>query len=298
MNREQFLLERRDGLGGSDLAAICGISNFKSALDVYYEKINGSNNQDNQILQRGRRAEKYILEEYSEHTGETLETDLPMLKDKTYPFLIGHVDAKIQSQNVIIEAKSTRFNISSWQGQIPQHYLIQVAHYAAICDAERVDIPVLFNNWEYACFSYYRDEELEQRIRKAAIDFWYNHILPQVPPPPTSVKDAILTFPCNTQSKSMEANDNMIKDVEELVTISNRIKELERKEEGIKLNIMKYMQDAERLNTPIGCSILWKQCKQNRFDTNKFKVDHPEIYSEYLKTSEFRPLKIINREMI
>jgi len=293
MDREQFLLERRTGLGGSDISCLLGVNQYRSALDVYYEKVEGCHQQDNQILQRGRRLEKYILEEYAERSGETLETNLPMLIDSYYPFLIGHADAKIKDQNVIIEAKSTRFYMSHLKGMVTEHWRIQAAHYAAIVDAERVDIPVLFNNWEYGCFTYYRDEELEQRIREAAIDFWHNHIIPQIPPSPQSIKDIAREYPSNTENKEVQANDEIIQDIEQLATITNKISELEKKEADIKLKIMEYMRDAEKLNTPNGYSVLWKQTKQNRFDTNKFKLEHPNIYSEYLKSAEFRPLKLI-----
>lgn len=292
MDREQLLLERQTGLGGTCVAAIMRASPYKSALDVYHEKINGANDYDNQTLQRGRRAEKYILEEYAERSGEILEINLPMLQDNSYPFLIGHADAKIKNQNVIVEAKSTRFNLSSWKGILPTHYLIQCAHYAAIADVERVDIPVLFNNWEYACFTYYRDEELEERIRKAAIDFWHNHIIPRIPPAPGSTKDALQEYPISSPLKEIDADQTIIKKVEELATINSKISELKEKEEDIKTKIMEYMRDAERLNTPLGYSVIWKQCTQSRVDVNKLKTEHPEIYSEYLKTSQFRPLKI------
>ena len=233
MDREQLLLERNTGLGGTDCSAIMNLNPYRSPLDVYHEKIDGANDYDNQTLQRGRRAEKYILEEYTERSGEILETDLPMLIDARYPFLIGHADAKIKNQNVIVEAKSTRFNLSSWKGILPEHYRIQVAHYAAITDAERVDIPVLFNNWEYACFTYYRDEELEERIRKAAIDFWHNHIIPRIPPASQSTKDALQEYPISSPLKEIDADTNIIKKVEELATINSKISELKEKEEDI-----------------------------------------------------------------
>lgn len=297
MQREQLLLERKAGLGGSDIAALLSLSSYRSALDVYYEKVEATNfDHDNKILKRGRRAEKYILEEYAERNEEILETDLPMLIDAHYPFLIGHVDAKVKDQNVIVEAKSTRFNISAWQGRIPIHYLCQIAHYAAISDAERVDLAVLFNNWEYGCFTYYRDEEFEQKIRKAAIDFWHNHVLPQIPPTPQCIDDALRQYPCNTASKKIEANDNIQTKLKELGNIANRIKDLSKREESIKLEIMNYMQDAELLNSSEGHSVIWKQSSQSRVDINKLKLEHPAIYAEYLKTSQYRPLKIITRE--
>ena len=297
MDRDQLLQERQIGLGGTDCAAICGVSSFKSPLDVYYEKINGPAEYDNSTLKRGRRAERYILEEYAEHTGETLITDLPMLQDAKHPFLIGHVDARVQNQNIIIEAKSTRFNASTWKGTLPQIYLYQIAHYASISNADRVDIAVLFNNWEYGCFSYYRNEELEKQIKQTAIDFWHNHIIPKVPPLPTNMKDIIKTYPNSVECKEVVGNETIIKKVNDLALISKQMKILGQKEEDIKLEIMNYMQDAEKLNAA-GLSVTWKHYTQNRLDTSKLKEERPEIYAQYLKTNDLRPLKLIERSGI
>ena len=41
MNKQEWLRERKNYLGGSELASICGVSSFgKTALDVYFSKVN------------------------------------------------------------------------------------------------------------------------------------------------------------------------------------------------------------------------------------------------------------------
>ena len=42
MEREDWLDWRRRGIGGSDVGAICGISKYKSPIDVYLDKIGQS----------------------------------------------------------------------------------------------------------------------------------------------------------------------------------------------------------------------------------------------------------------
>ena len=83
INREQFLLDRRQGIGGSDVAAIMGLSPWRTALDVYKDKLTPINLEEepHDDLKRGIRAEKYILEEYAENTGETLLSNIPTFVD-------------------------------------------------------------------------------------------------------------------------------------------------------------------------------------------------------------------------
>lgn len=40
LSREEWLAYRRQGLGGSDAAAVLGISPFRTAVDLYYDKRN------------------------------------------------------------------------------------------------------------------------------------------------------------------------------------------------------------------------------------------------------------------
>ena len=40
LSREEWLAYRRQGLGGSDAASVLGISPFRTAMDLYYDKRN------------------------------------------------------------------------------------------------------------------------------------------------------------------------------------------------------------------------------------------------------------------
>ena len=40
LSREEWLSYRRRGIGGSDVASIFGISPFRTARDIYYDKLN------------------------------------------------------------------------------------------------------------------------------------------------------------------------------------------------------------------------------------------------------------------
>lgn len=67
-NRETFLLDRKLGIGGSDIAPIMGLSPYSTPLDVYRDKMNPAviYEEESEDLKRGARVEKYILQEYCE----------------------------------------------------------------------------------------------------------------------------------------------------------------------------------------------------------------------------------------
>ena len=47
-NRAEWLKARRSGIGGSDVAAILGLNRYKSALDIYNDKISTEEPKDQQ----------------------------------------------------------------------------------------------------------------------------------------------------------------------------------------------------------------------------------------------------------
>ena len=58
---EEWKRERMKGIGGSDVAAVLGISRWKSALRVYLEKIDEApEEEENEAMEIGRKIEDFI----------------------------------------------------------------------------------------------------------------------------------------------------------------------------------------------------------------------------------------------
>ena len=293
MSREQFLLDRKKGIGGSDVASILGVSPFRTALEVYHDKTSPelAYEEMNEDMQRGVRVEKYILQEYSERSKVQLNTNVPTIVDKEYPFMRANIDAKVIGQNVIVEAKSTKAPISSWESGIPEYYKAQVGYYAMLADADYVEIPVLFSGWKYACFTYWRDAEYEARIKETVINFWQNHIVKNIPPKPTSPQELMAAYP-KLEEKTIEADNDIREKVYQLQEIGEQRKELEKKEKQLKTQIQGYMGDAGLLDAGF-CKLALKEIRATRFDASAFKEKYTELYQQYLNDSSYRKLQFI-----
>ncbi len=83
-DRTAWLLARRDGVGGSDAAAIMGVSPFKSALALYVEKtMDGAPDEHaSEIADWGRYFEPLILKEYARRTGRRVVRGGQLLRSK------------------------------------------------------------------------------------------------------------------------------------------------------------------------------------------------------------------------
>ena len=293
-NRETFLLDRKLGIGGSDIAPIMGLSPWSTPLDVYRDKMNPAviYEEESEDLKRGVRVEKYILQEYSEVNNCSLETNLAPVIDPKYPFMRGNIDAKVVGENVIVEAKSTKCPIAKWEEGIPEYYRTQVAYYAMLTNAERVDVPVLFSNWQYACFTYWRELEYEAQIRQAVIDFWNNHILAGIPPAPSNPAELYEVYPKLESAKTIKADSGIREKVNLWQEISLRRRELEKREERLKIEIQNYMGEAGILDAGF-CKVALKERTASRLDAGALKEAMPELYREYSNDNTYRILQII-----
>lgn len=93
LTREEWLALRRRGIGGSDVAAILGLSKWHSPLDVYRDKIGeGADQPDSPAMEWGRRLEPVIREKYAEATGLAVEKPDLMLISGDHPYMVADLD--------------------------------------------------------------------------------------------------------------------------------------------------------------------------------------------------------------
>lgn len=65
---EDWLRLRKQGIGGSDAGAVCGINSYRSAFNVYHDKVSAdlTEAEDNERMRQGRDLEDYCARRFSE----------------------------------------------------------------------------------------------------------------------------------------------------------------------------------------------------------------------------------------
>ena len=62
LNVEEWNRQRRMGIGGSDIGAICGLNKWRTALDVFLEKTGQAQEKEpNEAMRLGTCVEPYIV---------------------------------------------------------------------------------------------------------------------------------------------------------------------------------------------------------------------------------------------
>lgn len=296
MNKQSWLEERKTYIGGSDLGSILGINNFRTELDVYFEKTSEDVAEDTvgEAAYWGNVLEEVVAKEYARRTGFKIEKSAGLIRHKQYSFIACNLDYWVidnEGNTHILECKTAnQMKVTCWgeegTNQIPESYLYQVAYYAAITGINRVDIAVLIGGQDFRIYRYDKDEIMEDKLIRVAKKFWNNHVIAGVPPKPKNDKDAAKLYP-KANGLEVRADDIVLTKVQVLQDLKAREKTLAEEIKELQLYIKNYMQDSELLVGEEGqCYVTWKNSAgRTSVDTKKLKAEYSDIYQECLKES-------------
>lgn len=189
---EEWLEVRRNGIGGSDIAAILGKNPWRSRLDVYLDKAGKTDPlESNERMSWGSKLEPVVRDHYAELH--------PRYWVDEVPGVLGHaeVTAALASVDGIVQAKDgTRLleikcTAQSWE-QPPDYYLYQGMHYMAVTGIPVLDFAVLTRGNTYTEYEVPAEQSVLDYLLEEVADFWWNHLDPNGPkkiPDPDPVRD-------------------------------------------------------------------------------------------------------------
>jgi putative phage-type endonuclease len=188
--RDSFLAARQTGLGGSDMAAILGLSPFTTPLEVYLSKRGElPPTPDTSLTKAGRIMEQVIAAMYAEKAGVKVRRCNLTIRHPQHEFLIGHIDRDVVGVRRGVEIKNVsprigyRWGKDGEPGGIAEYYLPQVHHYMLVMDYPVFDVAAYFGGDDLRVYPLERDPEWDEILLDAGADFWRNHVVPGVPPP-------------------------------------------------------------------------------------------------------------------
>ena len=293
------LKQRKNGIGGSDIAKLLGRSRRGGPLDLYTEKLTPFDESaeiaENLPAEVGSYLEPFLVSKYTQRTGKTV-VPKAMTYYPDHPFMFANIDGFIENDGAILECKTTNeFSHREWGEpgtfQIPEAYKLQVAYYAMILGANYCDIAKLYSNHTFEIYRYDRRPALESYILEEVKNFWQNHIEKQIPPESKTSSESLrylkslVTEPNSKKVVTVDLYDAYKK----LTSIKSDMAELKKQAEEKQDEICTFLQDQEELVDDKGRTLVtYRPVTSSRFDNFAFAAQYPDLYKEFSKPSTTR----------
>ena len=299
LSREEWLKYRRQGIGGSDVAAIAGISPWKDPFSVYMDKIGQVKpSEPSEAMYWGTTLENVVISEFEKRSGMTVEPLPAILQHPEVPYLLANVDGVVvdeEGNKGIFEAKTANaFSKCEWDGdKVPEGYMLQVQHYLSVVGGlDFAYVAVLIGGNEFQYKRIERDNDIIRLIMALEINFWEEHVLPKSPPDPTAQSAELLSllYPGGKQ-EALILPETSLELVQQFEAYQAAEKEAKNNKEEMAAKIKSLMGDHEVAKVD-GYTIKWTPVSSERFDSTAFKKDHPVLAQEYTKTSQSRRFSV------
>lgn len=288
MDREQWLALRQESIGSSDAGAVVGINPYKSALQVYMEKIGAeTNNQDNDNIHTwlGRKMESIIAERFTIEVGVDVTEDAHIRFHSDHDFISCQVDRLIPEWGIPLEIKMH----GRYAGNIPDYEYAQIQQQMAVMDVDEIAYCVFqfgFTKsltWEKVK----RDTSFVQKMIDEEQVFWNDHVLKRVPPEPQNLDDLKMLYMQSNPDSEMTADPALYQMIVDHAEVKKQIKELKELEKDYSFHVVDAVKHNETVlyeDIPV---LTYKQSKDREyFNKSAFRDEYPEIYNKFV---EMRP---------
>ena len=292
IDKESWLQYRKQGIGGSDAGAVCGLNPYRTAIQVYYDKTSDSIEEiDNEAMRQGRELEEYVARRFCEASGKKVRRANVMYYDEKNSFMLADIDRMVVGENAGLECKTASpYSEEKWRDdKIPLSYQLQCYHYMSVCNADAWYIAVLIYGRDFKYYRIERDDEVIENLIRIEKEFWNEYVLKQVIPDPDGSKTADVAIAERfKESKSitipLTGFDERLERRQELLSLLEKI-ETEKRQIDQELKL--YLGDAEIAENE-HYRISWKNFSRSSIDEKRLKAEQPEIYKKYRRETTSR----------
>lgn len=321
VTRSAWLESRRNGIGGSDAAAILGIDPWKGPYSVYQSKVSpiGEHPQAiNDAMYWGNVLEEVVAQEFEERSnfvvyGDThireVTGNYPLLTHPSHPWMHASIDRwicttcpnytehllKNHKADSFLECKTAREGKQKeWDEGVPVNYYTQVQHYLAVTGFASCFVACLIGGSTYITHKIERNDAFIDNLIQAERDFW-QLVVDKTPPPPDD-SEATVSF-----LNAMQAEPGTKVELEphstfgilhQLKEVKDAIAVIDKRKKRLENELKVRLGEAELGYIDGRCVVTWKRQTRASIDAEKLWEEQEEIAKSYSKISSFRVLRV------
>lgn len=312
--RQVWLQSRRLGVGGSDVAAILGLSKYKSPYQLWLDKTNRADLDDSESEPAywGNQLEDIVAKEYAKRNGVKIQRVNATIHNPDHEWMIANIDRAIINPEIsgnvrikegklttdrILECKTANQYLAKLWGdeqseQVPDYYLTQCQWYMGNTGASICGLGVLIGGQKFRSYQIEFDAELFAMLQEECSKFWFDNVQADIPPAPTTFDDVLHRWSKHNADQALTADDETAQIVADYRDLNSTIKEASKELDDLKLQICTRMEDAEMIIQEEKRLATFKYQERNTLDSKALKATYPDIYEQFIKISSTRVLRV------
>jgi len=293
---EEWLLHRRNGIGGSDVAAICGLSKWRSPYQVYLEKQGTAPEiSSTEAAEWGTRLEPLIADKFSDEHPEWAITEKKVIYcHPDNQWATGNLDRMIicpfRGRGILEIKTASEYLKQDWDdGNIPDYYYVQLQWYLYVTGLQWGYFATLIGGNKYREYEVIRDEVMIQELVRLTEDFWFQYVQAQIAPPidGSEATTTLLSrmYPSGQYEQPIPLEGSHL--IQPYLHLKQVMKELQDE-----LSLIENHFKAQLMEHTTGLigdyRIKWSNRVRTSVDTKLLKEHYPDIYTQCLKQTEYR----------
>jgi putative phage-type endonuclease len=300
--RRRWLEARRAGIGGSDAAAVLGLSPWASPLSLWVEKTQGSvDDRQVEAMEWGNVLEDAIARKLARDNGIRLGPCPGILASPQRPYQISTIDRygldKHGQPDAVIEVK----NASAWKaedfpvdGPPPDHVVIQVQHQLDVTGLDRGYVAALVGGNQGRWWAMDRDDDLIAMLRAEEERFW-DLVQAGIPPAPIGHDadgDALADLYRGDPGREIVLDAATLAAIEQRQRAQTDLALAKETVDFLGQQIKAALGDATEGLRPDGSTaVTWRPQQTTRLDSTALKAARPETWQEFATTTTGRVLR-------
>lgn len=289
MPRAGWLRIRRTGIGSSDVSALVGLSNYRSATELWFDKTGHLPQIDeapSEAAEMGTLLEPVVRDRFA-HIHHLTVTRTGTWRSKTWPWMLASPDG-FCSDCAGYEGKTcSHWLAHDWaDGQTADHAELQAQWGMAVTGLGRWHVAVLIAGQRNEYRTIDRDDDLIATLVEASRRFWYDHVEANVAPE-WGGSDAATRFLTDRYAVAEadiadidEHQRDEIKTWRDKTSAARKAAETD--DEAVKNHVRGLLGDRERLMCGDEQVATWKNTGQ--FSPKALRASYPDVAAAYTHT--------------
>jgi len=298
MDRASWLTQRRQGIGGSDVAAILGVSPWTSPFDVWLDKTGRIESQPDETpaQRRGRLLEDAVARWYAEDSGHAVAAGSSCVGPE--PWILGNTDRTVPDLGAVLECKTAR-SADGWGESgadvtmreahtvVPVSYALQVAWYLEATGLDRAEVAVLvMTTDDFRRYTLRRDRDFGAALVDRCRAWWTAHVVADLAPPIEGTDTAhawlLAEHPSDLQPMR-PADEAEAALMAELRAAGEAADAADKRRSTAEAAVKQAIGDGEGLWAD-GARVTWKaQAGRKSLDLDRLRAELPEVAEKYTR---------------